>query len=74
MKNIPIILTTILYIGTVDYVESGIASVEITASDDETHYAYMPTLAFPCEIKEKDFFYFMYIDDTVEIRGGEPPV
>lgn len=68
------ILSTILFIGTVDSIEDSIANIEITASNNEIYYGSFPLIAFPCKIKEKDLFYFIYTNDTVEIRCGEPPI
>ena len=74
MKYLQVVLATILYIGTVDSIDNELASTEITASDNQVHRLQIPTLMFPCELKEADMFYFVYVEDIIEIRCGEPPV
>ena len=74
MKYLQVALATVLYIGTVDSVDSGIVSAEITASDNEIRWLQIPTVLFPCKLKEADVFYFVYVGDVIEIRCGEPPI
>ena len=69
-----LIAATLLYIGTVDSVSEGIASVEITASDNKVQHFELPAQMFPCKIAEQDMFYFVYYNELVEIRCGEPPI
>jgi|TARA_B100001094_G_C18167828_1_gene793216 hypothetical protein len=69
-----LIAIVILYIGTVDSIDAGFASVEVTASDNKIREFKMPTQMFPCDISEQDMFYLVYDKDLVEIRCGEPPV
>jgi hypothetical protein len=73
-KYLQVALATTLYIGTVDLINGGVASVEVTASDNKMHQFEMPVLMFPCEIKEQDMFYFAYVNEVIEIRCGEPPI
>ena len=74
MRYIQTILAVVLYIGTVDSIDSEMASVEVTVGDEKTHQFEMPTLVFPCKIREGDVFYFLYENDVTEIRCGEPPI
>ena len=63
----------LFFIGTVDFVENDVASVEITTSHRTIEEVELPTQLFPCEIREGDMFYFVYADGVTEIRCGEPP-
>jgi hypothetical protein len=74
MRYLQVALTTILWIGTIDLINGEIASVEVTASDNEVHRFEIPTPIFPCKVQEGDMFYFVYHEDVIEIRCGEPPV
>ena len=65
-------ISLVLLLGTVDYIESGVADVEITTNGKIVIYTELPVLLFPCKIKEGDMFYFEYIDGVTEIRCGEP--
>jgi len=73
MRMIPALLTTVLWIGTIDQIQGELATVEVTASDNKIRYMEMSTLVFPCEVKEQSMFYFIYSEGVTEIRCGEPP-
>ncbi len=60
-------------LGLVDQINDGIASVELTRSDNKVIYETMHVDMFPCMIYEGDLFYFVYVDGVTEIRCGEPP-
>ena len=66
------IMSIVFLLGTIDYIDSGVADVEIVTSGDTVIYIELPVLIFPCKIKEGDMFYFEYIDGVTEIRCGEP--
>jgi len=66
------IVGVMLLLGTVDYIDNGVADVEITTSHHEIIYAALPVSLFPCKLKEGDMFYFEYLDGVTEIRCGEP--
>lgn len=65
-------LGVMLLLGTIDYIDNGVADVEITTNRHEVIYAELPVSLFPCKIKEGDMFYFEYTDGVTEIRCGEP--
>jgi hypothetical protein len=73
MKYLQTALAVVLYIGTVDSVDNGVAQVEVSASDNKIHQLNIPVLLIPCDVEEQDVFYFLYSDGVVEIRCGEPP-
>lgn len=64
-------LLGILLLGSVDYIEGDIATVEIINSDYEIIMTALPVEIFPCEIEEGDMFYFTYVNGVTEIRCGE---
>jgi hypothetical protein len=68
----PIILTSLLLLGTIDAIEDKIAVVEITDSDHGVITTTLPTSIFPCQISEGDMFYFEYSNGVTEIRCGDP--
>ena len=74
LKYLNSILALVLFIGTVESVENQVAHVSVTASDNKIHQLDIPILLLPCKIDAQDMFYFLYVDDTIEIRCGEPPV
>jgi|TARA_R100000750_G_C2328691_1_gene89269 hypothetical protein len=63
----------LFFIGTVDFIENGVVSAEITTSHRTIEEVELPVQLFPCEIRESDIFYFVYVDGVTEIRCGEPP-
>tara|TARA_Y100000310_G_scaffold298831_1_gene333127 strand:- start:31 stop:285 length:255 start_codon:yes stop_codon:yes gene_type:complete len=71
-KMKPIIITSLLLLGTVDAVEGEIAVVEITDSDHKILTTTLPTSIFPCPISEGDMFHFEYSNGVTEIRCGDP--
>ena len=72
MTNLITAAVTVFLIGTIDNVEDGIASVEITDSNYEVRYTDIPVELFPCRVVEGGMFYFANINDVTEIRCGEP--
>jgi hypothetical protein len=66
-------LSAFFLLGTVDIIEDGLAVVELARSDYIIDVVTLPTLIFPCEIKEGDMFYFLSVDGVTEIRCGELP-
>ena len=66
-------LSAFFLLGIVDIIEDDLAVVELTGNNDVIDVVTLPTLIFPCEVKEGDMFYFLNIDGVTEIRCGEPP-
>tara|TARA_Y100000310_G_C20123197_1_gene552413 strand:+ start:296 stop:520 length:225 start_codon:yes stop_codon:yes gene_type:complete len=73
MKHHIVLLGSLFFIGTVDFIESDMARVELRANGKLTHYSDIPIALFPCEISEGSLFYVEIIDGVTEIRCGEPP-
>jgi len=65
-------IISLFLLGSVDMIEDGVASVEITTDSYEIVYTSLPVDIFPCEIEEGDMFYFLYANEVTEIRCGEP--
>ena len=67
------ILVFACLLGVVDQVHGLSVSVEINSADGNVQNLDIPTLLFPCEVREGDFFYMNNVDGVMEIRCGEPP-
>jgi hypothetical protein len=63
----------ILLLGLVDQVDRNYVTAEVTSLDGEPTIMEFPTVMFPCEVTEGDFFYVSSQDGVTEIRCGEPP-
>ena len=68
------IVPAIILSGSVDQIVDKNAHVEIINSNMEVEHTYLPVSIFPCQIKEGDYFYFVYVDGVTEVRCGEPPI
>ena len=74
MRYSQVALIIFLYIGTITSMEGGIVTAETTASDNKIYNLEIPVLLLPCKPVKGDMFYFVYEQDMVEIRCGEPPL
>jgi hypothetical protein len=74
MKKLSCLLQVVLLTGIVDQINGSIANVEITDSSNEVLNTSLPVTIFPCQVKEGEPFYFIYVDGVTEIRCGEPPI
>ena len=63
----------ILLLGLIDQVDRNYVTAEVTSLDGEPIIMEFPTVMFPCEVAEGDFFYVLSQDGVTEIRCGEPP-
>lgn len=68
------IVPAIILCGSVDQVVDSVVYAEITNSNMEVEHTHLPVSLFPCNIKEGDYFYFIYTDGVTEVRCGEPPI
>jgi hypothetical protein len=67
------IVCTILLLGMIDQIEGEYVLAEVTQQGLPTEMIELPSIIFPCEISEGDFFYVNSINGVTEIRCGEPP-
>lgn len=68
------ILSSIVLLGLIDSVQGRYVTVEISGPARNVEILEIPSLLFPCEISEGDFFHIVEVDGVTELRCGEPPV
>jgi len=71
MNNFIILFFITTMQGTVDQINLGKATVEISARDGHLHIAELPLWLFPCEVEEGLQFYIHTGSDSTTIRCKE---